>query len=549
MKNIPQRPKCFAPWIHTYVGPKGERSLCCHAKSFEDNIIDEDFNDFWNGKRLKDIRQQFLKGEIPKSYCEACINSSHAGEPPYLLYQVSQEHWESLALQTHENGYLEAHPEYLDYRLDNVCNLSCRTCNNLFSSKIENQIKKVKELKEKLEDLPKEVIKEEFQKHIDRGAIKKLYFAAGEILLTPDHWAMLEDLAERDLAKDILLDYNTNLSHRILFKEKEIETLSKFKNVSFAISLDNAGKTGEFIRDGLQWNQFIKNYEELSKVDSYNISSLDITFTLPLLLDLEPLLKFLKHYRPPFTVQTMTVGGYATFLSPLILPPNKRKSLYEKAYQQVKSFDDDIFFKPFLHFLKENIEPSTPPLVLNIFDEAIIREYNLSKLLDESFGRKSLIEFYEDHQETTEVFNFLETASKELTKKNTPKHDENYYWHRLLKDQKVSSIVLFPSPKEINKELDEILKGHSQKNILFVVSKPTFFSKLFNKDQNKYQPYNSLVSQKEYTIIETPISIPLFLARKSPLLVKTLKVIEPFLRKTVPFLSFHSLLEITTHDS
>lgn len=131
-------PKCFAPWYHTYVGPQGERALCCHAKSFsfQSNVQNVSFEDFWNGPEMEAVREMMLTGELPPEYCGSCLKGEGYSEIPLHLYQLSSQEWQVLYESKQEGGENKP-PSYLDYRLGNQCNFSCRTCNENYSSKIE----------------------------------------------------------------------------------------------------------------------------------------------------------------------------------------------------------------------------------------------------------------------------------------------------------------------------------------------------------------------------------------------------------------------------
>jgi radical SAM protein with 4Fe4S-binding SPASM domain len=77
--NIYQRPKesipCYSPWTELYIQYYGGVRLCCEFCSKEDdigNILEEDFKKIWNGKKMRQIRKEFKRGNTYFPACRAC---------------------------------------------------------------------------------------------------------------------------------------------------------------------------------------------------------------------------------------------------------------------------------------------------------------------------------------------------------------------------------------------------------------------------------------------------------------------------------------------
>ena len=349
-------PRCLAPWYHSHVTPSGDRALCCHAKPFEQNhnILNEDFNSFWHGQEMANIRKTFLSGKFSSQYCGACINSEDYSEAPFHQYQLSPDKIKSIIKK--ESDALEL-PTYLDYRIDNTCNLACRSCSGGYSSRIEKIEKQIYgegfntrkgELKEKQTN--------EFLDLLNEGEVTKLYFANGEPLLQKEHWELLKILSEnKSKAPRITLEYNTNLFHDAFFDSEKREILNKFKKIRLGISLDSVSENVEFIRDGIKWSKFLERYNKLKGDDLYEILSIDITFSLPLLLNVSGLASFLLNERASYTIQMINGNGYSVVLSPEILKPRLQRQLYKKALLDIQSIDKNSELKDFRDFLENRL--------------------------------------------------------------------------------------------------------------------------------------------------------------------------------------------------
>ena len=77
--NIYQRPDrsipCYSPWTELYIQYYGGIRLCCEFYSRKDdigNIFEGVFRKIWNGKKMRQIRKEFKKGNTYFPACRAC---------------------------------------------------------------------------------------------------------------------------------------------------------------------------------------------------------------------------------------------------------------------------------------------------------------------------------------------------------------------------------------------------------------------------------------------------------------------------------------------
>jgi sulfatase maturation enzyme AslB (radical SAM superfamily) len=92
--------------------------------------------------------------------------------------------------------------------------------------------------------------------------IERIHFAGGEPLVSQEHYALLEHLIE---SKNfgVELYYDTNMSCLKFMGRDIIELWDMFPNVTASISLDGVGKQGEYIRHGLDFEQWCFNVNRL----------------------------------------------------------------------------------------------------------------------------------------------------------------------------------------------------------------------------------------------------------------------------------------------
>jgi hypothetical protein len=109
-------------------------------------------------------------------------------------------------------------------------------------------------------------------------------------MIVPAHDEMLDRLIASGRAKDIYLDYDTNLT---VINDKLAERWSHFKHVEIAASMDAAYDAYELIRSGGRWSTFannvqrIKEYEQDGVVQLYRLTACTQLSTLYTMFDAE----------------------------------------------------------------------------------------------------------------------------------------------------------------------------------------------------------------------------------------------------------------------
>lgn len=331
--NSPNKTFCMAPWTHTYISPQSERRLCCASReehSFQKQYIDSsndskygkvtesktNLGDYkpvslaehWNSEYMKDIRRKLMAGEeIPQ--CDVCnkdllsISSYRQWFTGNLFMHKINEAFE----KTDDTGYTTMEPISFDYRFSNLCNFKCRMCGEQLSSSWEtekkvhnlwntkNQPFMVPEIKNAMQEFQTEVVEPEFRDAVSRGIVEECYWVGGEPLMYDVHWWALEEMISNGSAKNCYLRYNSNLS-RVQFGQKNLyEYLPQFKDWMMCASIDGTEKIGEYIRTGLNWNQWLENFKQgVNLPNGRNRMLIDLTITGPGMFSLKELFDLSK---------------------------------------------------------------------------------------------------------------------------------------------------------------------------------------------------------------------------------------------------------------
>ena len=286
---------CPLPWIHLATRPNGDVRVCCTANASgagitdekeaglvkEDgvamNLRDHTIEQVFNSSHMRRTRLQMIAGEVPAS-CVKCFEEEAKGI-------VSKRQWETrewaqrldlqkLVKQTKEDGTAPVSIPYFDLRLGNLCQLKCVMCSPHDSSswikewKLQYPQYKNKDL---LADQGWDdqydytwYKKGSFIDSMKHQAfnIQELYFAGGEPLLIPEHYAILEFMVAEGYAKDCNLRYNSN---GLELPDKLFKLWDHFKEVRFNFSIDAYGQRNDYIRYPSKWSDVEANLKRLDQ--------------------------------------------------------------------------------------------------------------------------------------------------------------------------------------------------------------------------------------------------------------------------------------------
>lgn len=258
---------CLAPWLSAHTFPNGDMYPCCvwHIDKPIGNVNEKDLKEIWNDKPLRDIRTKMLNGEKIKE-CSRCYDIEKTSTQSYRVRINRQfESSTDMVEETLPDGTVkEMKIKLWDFRLSNFCNLRCRSCGIDLSSSWHSDTIKLSggdasrkaliSINDKVQFM--EMIEDQYQ------YVEEIYFAGGEPLMMPEHYAILDKLIEIGNT-NVVLRYSTNFT-KLVFKGKHIFDYWKhFPNLEVLVSLDGVKEKGEYIRKGLKYNELVKNLHEL----------------------------------------------------------------------------------------------------------------------------------------------------------------------------------------------------------------------------------------------------------------------------------------------
>lgn len=239
---------CLKLWNHLHINTNGDVLPCCVSDQNRPfgNITEESIDKILNS----DKRMFFQKAMLDNKKLSACRK----------CYEDEKNNIKSHRTPVDNVNVNDISITTFDIRLSNLCNLKCRMCTGVYSSKIAKE-------EQTLYGVEYKTINTDNIVDINSifGLLKNarsIYFAGGEPLLMQSHYMILNELISLDKL-DTKLVYNTNLT---ILRYKNINVIDywqKFTNVEVRASIDACNEHLEYIREGSIWNDVVENYNKI----------------------------------------------------------------------------------------------------------------------------------------------------------------------------------------------------------------------------------------------------------------------------------------------
>jgi len=340
---------CLAPWVHTYLSPQTERRMCCAsrepAQNFEQYIdtksgtgayIPITLEQHWNGEHMKSVRRRMMAGErLPE--CEVC-NDQLLNTDVYRSYfdQLFNHKYSAILKQTDVTGYTTMQPVSWDYRFSNLCNFKCRTCGDMLSSSWESEQKTHSmvnwdnpknnwmrtEVRAQISQFQDSQIEREFGDAVEQHRVEEVYWVGGEPLMYEQHWRYMQRIIELGDGPRVYARYNTNLS-RVEYRGINLyrDILPGLRDWQICASLDGTGTIGEYIRTGLDYDQWLDNFGQAVAIQRYPRQvRIDFTLTLPGMFEVGSIAELARQFDVDVLAKVIFSFSPDIIMSPLALP-------------------------------------------------------------------------------------------------------------------------------------------------------------------------------------------------------------------------------------
>jgi hypothetical protein len=269
--------------------------------------------------------------------CEVC-NDKLLNTSVYRSYfnQLFGHKYLQAMQETDATGYTTMKPVSWDYRFSNLCNFKCRMCGDMLSSSWETEQRQhdmidwgnpknswmQPEVKKQIERFQDSQIEAEFSKAVEEHRVEEVYWVGGEPLMYEQHWRYMTRIVELGDGQNVYARYNTNLS-RVDYRGTNLyrDILSRIRDWQICASLDGTGAIGEYIRTGLDYGQWLRNFREGVEVATNRRQMrIDFTLTLPGMFEIGNINRLANELGVDVLAKVIFSFSPDIVMSPLALP-------------------------------------------------------------------------------------------------------------------------------------------------------------------------------------------------------------------------------------
>lgn len=342
---------CGAKWYNATIWlGSGQTTSCHHPPAHKADIQIVKFNPkaIHNTPQKKEDRRKMLAGERP-SGCEYCWKIEDMGvdavsDRPYKSMTYTEE---ALLEATRTPVDQDVDLQTLEIAFDRTCQFACSYCNPAFSTTWVKDIKKngpyvnlvtdgrghfthVHENDQLFDFHEENPYIEAFFKWWESDlhrTLKELRITGGEPLMSGHTWKLFDWFKANKNKSTCQLAINSNLGFGQDVVQRMLDSTDGVKMMLYT-SNESVGPHAEYIRDGLEWSQWISNMEFLLKAERMRLSVM-MTInalcleSLPEMLD--QVMAWKKTYGQWHINFSLNILRFPSFQSALTLPDHVRQ--------------------------------------------------------------------------------------------------------------------------------------------------------------------------------------------------------------------------------
>lgn len=348
---------CAAKWYNATIWLSNGRTASCHHPAAHYVPPGELFKNptaLHNTEFKKEQRRLMLEGKRPEE-CSYCWRVEDADS------NVNSDRTYKSAIYTEEEiNYLKTlnwqenvDPKTLEISFDNLCNLSCTYCNPEFSSTWSNDIK-TNGIYENMNTGGGQTYQNDgshayaFDPKSDNNFFVKSFFkwfddslkynlqelrvTGGEPTRSPDFWK----LVEKCQGEKFRFAVNSNLIMDNQRLQNLIDCTNKFENFDLYTSCEATGELAEFVRHGLDYEQWKRNLKLFTANAKYRRITIMMTISALSVFGITEFMDDIIDLRreanspPGLYSMSLNILRFPSFQSVNILPPSIKQALVTK---------------------------------------------------------------------------------------------------------------------------------------------------------------------------------------------------------------------------
>lgn len=270
LHEVNEKSFCIAPWDDVRVWPDGRLNYC-HTSYLHsdrsDNIQTESIDEFYHNTFINSIRSDIISN-VPVHGCSKCRKVEEKTEISYRHKRNLQlaifpgKHFkksfdESIAINLMNDTNLK--PRFYSIGLSNLCNIQCIMCDELSSSKIASEYKRInfKTINNIHIDWTKnEECWQKFLTHIKENQhIECIHFNGGEPLLHKK----FNEFLDFCIANNHTQFHLTVVTNSTIFNIDQVKKFKQFKSFQIELSIESVNRLNDYIRYPTNTNIVLEN--------------------------------------------------------------------------------------------------------------------------------------------------------------------------------------------------------------------------------------------------------------------------------------------------
>ena len=179
-----------------------------------------------------------------------------------------------------------------------------------------------KDYREQIGQFQDTQVEAEFAAAVERHEVEEVYWVGGEPLMYEQYWRYMQRIVELGDGPRLYARYNTNLS-RVEYKGISLyrDILARIRDWQICASLDGTNEIGEYIRTGLDYEQWRRNFEAGLAIATHpRQMRIDFTLTLPGMFEVHAIQALARNYQVQLLSKVIFSFSPDIVMSPLALP-------------------------------------------------------------------------------------------------------------------------------------------------------------------------------------------------------------------------------------
>ena len=165
-------------------------------------------------------------------------------------------------------------------------------------------------------------VEAEFAQAVEEHRVEEVYWVGGEPLMYEQHWRYMNRIVELGDGPRVYARYNTNLS-RTSYRGIDLfdNIINNLRDWQICASLDGTGPIGEYIRTGLNYDSWRKNYDRAVTASTHRRQTrIDFTLTLPGMFEVGNIVRLAQETNTDILAKVVFAFTPDIVMSPMALP-------------------------------------------------------------------------------------------------------------------------------------------------------------------------------------------------------------------------------------